>query len=336
MLNSAEGNTITQLPARECKMCLAATGRGRCPLCESEDTQIAATQNVAMLSRVFQGQFGFRPEFPKEVDTLYMFVCNRCALKHFEPSCLGDEELYKRLQKFSFYYSENRPEFAVARKYLRDCKKVLEIGAGAGAFGATLNHVDYVGLEFSREAAQRAKTRGLQVECETLEQHLARVGSGQYDAVCAFEVLEHVGNPRELLHQAFAALARGGIAFFSVPNDEAFTRLERNNVLNMPPHHQTRWRKAVFEYLANIFDVELVACEREKLADSDLDVYLNAMLSEAIDALLGRQRRELDPLHASLPVRAARKAVTVWLRRGLKEPAIRPDGQSMAAVLRKR
>jgi SAM-dependent methyltransferase len=233
------------------------------------------------------------------------------------------------------YYREQKPEFEFARQYLDGCRKILEIGAGAGAFGASLSRVDYVGLELSESAAERARARGLKVSRESLEHHVAHRGARQYDAVCAFQVLEHVPNPRQFLHHAFAALRPGGIAIFSVPDDGSFTPLVRNNVLNMPLHHQTRWRKAVFEYLAHLFDVELVACEREKLADAHLDAYLNAIMSEAIDAVLGRQRRELDLLHDFLPVRMMRKAVTVWLRRGLAEPALRPDGESMTAVLRK-
>jgi len=70
-----------------------------------------------------------------------------------------------------------------------DTHRVLEIGAGLGAFGSMLSRrFDYVGLEPDEHSQLVAdqRTRG-SVRRQAIEEH-----EGTYDLVCAFEVLEHL------------------------------------------------------------------------------------------------------------------------------------------------
>ena len=83
--------------------------------------------------------------------------------------------------------------------------RVLEIGGGQGGFAGQLEGVDYVGLEFNDEAVEIARARRVRILNEPLEQHVLNNRAG-YDVVCAFQVLEHIAQPRPMLQNALACL----------------------------------------------------------------------------------------------------------------------------------
>lgn len=99
--------------------------------------------------------------------------------------------------------------------------KVLEVGAGQGAMGVRLaQRFDYTGIEADPESARVASAR-LQAAGVP---HTFHTGSfdeleiaGPHDAVCAFEVLEHLDDDIGAL-QAWQGLLRpGGRIVLSVP-----------------------------------------------------------------------------------------------------------------------
>ena len=87
--------------------------------------------------------------------------------------------------------------WAIVRRVIPpDVESVLEIGAGLGAMGSMLaQRFDYLGLEPDetsyRIAARRTNGRVRNVTAEGF--------SGTADLVCAFEVIEHIGNDAEAL-----------------------------------------------------------------------------------------------------------------------------------------
>ena len=73
----------------------------------------------------------------------------------------------------------------------------------------------------SKSAAQAA---GLDMSCQTLDE--LREENVRFHAVTAFEVLEHVREPVELVKSAMALLHNGGWFFCTVPNRESPTVLK--------------------------------------------------------------------------------------------------------------
>lgn len=103
--------------------------------------------------------------------------------------------------------------------------KLLDIGCSTGLFLtlAEKNGFKGTGLELERAAFEHAKSRGLDVRRQTLEE--ASFEPGSHDAVTMFGVLEHVKNPKELLFQVHASLREGGMALAIVPNVESLAAM---------------------------------------------------------------------------------------------------------------
>lgn len=109
--------------------------------------------------------------------------------------------------------------FDSIRRDLRTAKPttVLEVGAGEGGLGSWLaSHFTYTGVEpdaCSRAAASARLTPGH----GRIVERLVDVGDQQFDAVCAFEVLEHIGEDQKALEQWREYLRPSGWLLLSVP-----------------------------------------------------------------------------------------------------------------------
>ncbi len=132
------------------------------------------------------------------------------------------------------YYG--RPRREMRCHVPREAQLILDIGCGAGAFGAGLkteralvgDSLTVWGVEVDPVAAERASEvldRILVGDGATVLQRLASDGSGPaagFDAVVMNDVLEHVLEPEELLVAAGALLRPGGQIVASVPNVRFF------------------------------------------------------------------------------------------------------------------
>src|ERR1700732_1197379 len=173
------------------------------------------------------------------------------GLYFFDPPLEGDRafyaEFYARLNaKKLFSHQSVRHEFMIAARRIEAGARVLDVGCGFASFRSCLPQAVYTGLDphFAEGSAAG------EVRNETLAQHL--VGhAGSYDAVCAFQVLEHVKAPAALFAQMVQALKPGGPIFVGVPHvPSAMTRIP-NFLLNAPPHHLTWWTRSALIELAN-------------------------------------------------------------------------------------
>ena len=77
--------------------------------------------------------------------------------------------------------------------------------------------------------ARRARERGLDVDCETLESWRRR---GSFDVVIEHDLLTHLADPLEHLRAIAARLADGGVASIEVPNLLAAVGISHEDVLS--------------------------------------------------------------------------------------------------------
>jgi SAM-dependent methyltransferase len=107
--------------------------------------------------------------------------------------------------------------YAVFRRLLpRNVESILEIGAGLGAVGARLaQEFRYVGLEPDSESYAIAQERIDGAVLLLTEE--AYSSEERFDAVCAFEVLEHIEEDVDALKRWRRHLRADGWLFLSVP-----------------------------------------------------------------------------------------------------------------------
>ncbi|MGI8557446.1 MAG: class I SAM-dependent methyltransferase [Solirubrobacteraceae bacterium] len=106
-----------------------------------------------------------------------------------------------------------RQEFLLAR--VKAGQRVLDVGCGEGMFTDALARAGChaVGTDIAEEPLRRARER-----FPALDFRVALPTSGEWDAVWAGEVIEHVQDCAGLLDELRSALAHGGRLLLSTPD----------------------------------------------------------------------------------------------------------------------
>lgn len=124
----------------------------------------------------------------------------------------------------SDYYNVERLEML---SYVPDeATSFLEIGCGAGAFGAELRRripgASVTGIEMHAASASIAKSRLNKVYEMSIESAMDYLGENQIDCVICNDVLEHLVDPWKVLEQLRAKLTDNGVVVASIPNVRYF------------------------------------------------------------------------------------------------------------------
>lgn len=159
------------------------------------------------------------------------------------------------------YFSQDRAE--LVRLLPRPLGRVLDIGCGEGATGRSLRDAgaaSIAGVELDPAAAAIAARSYHEVRVGSVEEQLEQL-TGPFDTVLAYDLLEHLVDPWELLRRLHAVTASGARLHVSVPNARHWTLLRdlavRGTFGYTPAEHRDvthlRWftRKDLVELLAS-------------------------------------------------------------------------------------
>jgi SAM-dependent methyltransferase len=164
---------------------------------------------------------------------------------------------------------------------LQECHTILEVGCGRGDFVDRLNRTynkNASGIEFNPEAVARAKKQAIPVSSINIHE-LAGQDPESFDAVCTFQVLEHITDIYEFLDSLIKLVKSGGKLIISVPNSDSFIQYDPQDILNKPPHHMSQWYFETFNYLTGLFPIKIKNIAFEPLREYHIDWYVNTMKS---------------------------------------------------------
>ncbi len=124
------------------------------------------------------------------------------------------------MKKHEAYYSQSRPE--MRSRIPPGVASVLDVGCGAGSFGAALrkDHPDWriCGVELFEDEAARAREHYTEVWAGDVHIILDQIQGREFDLIVFNDLLEHLVDPGRALVQCRTLLARGGHVLASIPN----------------------------------------------------------------------------------------------------------------------
>jgi SAM-dependent methyltransferase len=259
-------------------------------------------------------------------------TCLSCGLRFFSPLLTGDQAFYEKLQRFDWYYVDEKAEYNLAVSHLPESGDVLEIGAGKGAFAKHLTAQRYTGLEYSDQAIRFAKKEGIHLEAATVQQFARSERTATFAAVCAFQVLEHVADPHTFLESAVRLLRDGGRLIVAVPAHDSYVGYTTDSTLNLPPHHVTHWTDSTLQAIAPIFGLRLVALLGDELSPLHVASASRAQWSRYLRRLC---RIRANPLVSGSRIERIVEKVASLLGRRIRPPGLSKRGHTVVAVFEK-
>jgi 2-polyprenyl-3-methyl-5-hydroxy-6-metoxy-1,4-benzoquinol methylase len=308
-----------------------------CPISGSHNVVKLQTVSIDDLELLYQKALktSIQAEFG-QVKEISFYHCLDSDLKFFYPMVTGSEKFYESLQKFDWYYLDEKEEYEYASKWIKQHHSVLEIGSGKGAFSSKIVSKDYTGLEFSTQAIKYASEHKINLINESIESHVHN-HQNKYDVVCSFQVLEHISDIQSFVAASISCVKSGGYLIYSIPSADSFVSSWTNNVLNMPPHHMTWWSDKALTYLADHFNLEVIGLHHDKLSDLHKKPYSSLLLQEALKRQIGWESNKI--LDLSIGQKIINKVSAFGgklIEKGLSNSKLCPLGHSVTIVYQKK
>ena len=224
----------------------------------------------------------YKGDFPlfEVINQHRIFECPACGLQFAYPlKAMDYENVYKKESDDLLHYSninyirasqvseekeeikkwEKLPRFNVLLPILSVLPrgKLLDVGCGFGNFMliARKRGFEVFGMEASQEAVKIANEKfGLNVVRASKFEELPEDWKGPYKVITAFEVVEHLQDPKSFFQDVYNMLEDKGIFLMSCPMFYSFENLAKGYrkykwwLPDYPPNHLTRWKPWTLYY----------------------------------------------------------------------------------------
>lgn len=316
-----------------------SANKRECPVCGASSFE--PTDQIVDLRRVFERwqveagitlQDSVWREYKENMElSIRLYRCSICRAQMFVPPVSGSEGFYANITAKEYYVAEKWEFYQAVNDIKRfKRKKVLDIGCGSGYFlgllSARIKNIQCAGYEFNYLMADMAREKGHTVYTGRFpDAVLGNDGKGEFDAVCLFQVLEHLADPAGFLQDVCRVIVPGGLLILGVPDAEGPLRFFSDALTDIPPHHVTRWSEETFKRGLRRFDLEFVKAAYEPLPHYLWQGYLPPIMEERFPSLKRADafvRGHLTPMIISLM-----KSIGVKWLRGIR-------GHTLYVVLR--
>jgi 2-polyprenyl-3-methyl-5-hydroxy-6-metoxy-1,4-benzoquinol methylase len=252
-----------------------------CPICNSSITEKLDDYTTQTLLNLWDIDFSKKviDEHISQSKSTSLYCCRGCNFQYFFPIVYGTPLFYSELESKSKYYEDDKWDFHVALNLAKSSKgKILEIGSGPGNFLKLCNdiNINCFGSEYNELAFEKATKSGISM----IKPENLTTLKGSFDMVFSFHVLEHVSNPIEFLEFHSLMVKEGGKICISVPNLDGPISYINPCIMNMPPHHLTRWSLKSFQKAALNLGLRIVDVKYEPLLLSNHSYYSHFLLKK--------------------------------------------------------
>lgn len=244
-----------------------------CPICGSRDVELVHRVSSVMAARHYLNPSRNRNRYEalrRHITALWggdyccIRQCRDCGFGFSDPYIAGDEKFYSLAYDHKpGDYVAQKWEYKVAKDKVRNCieahgrdtARLLEIGAGDGAFLRQIvpEFIDPARVsctEYGDYGVAQIRKLGIRVEHGDIRE-MDTSNEKTFDVVCMFQVLEHMDRLSELFSKLRTLTSSKADLLIAVPNAKRNQFNERNGaLLDMPPNHIGRWTESSFKVLA--------------------------------------------------------------------------------------
>ena len=176
------------------------------------------------------------------------FVCNNCSLNLQEiPIHFSRYDYFKTQQDHYFSDStifnsrlmnkieaeENLIKLKMVSKYLNSSANIAEIGPGSGSFAKILEDLHF-NMTIIEESSELSNCLKKNIKGKVVNKNISEYKTDEkQDAVCAFQVIEHVIDLNQFFLDIKTLLKPKGLIFLTTPNADSF---EHNLPFRLSPN----------------------------------------------------------------------------------------------------
>lgn len=256
------------------------------PIWPGDDIELKEVIKGSHISEIYKTEFGIDVSDEIKVEDVLRFYNPKRKYQFYYPLLSGSSKFYQNLYE-KMGYTLSKPEFEWAASFINGDDTVLDVGCGAGDFSNSIECKNYIGIEMSEYAVTQARSKGIDVSCESMRSLINRGES--YDVVSAFQVIEHVTDPKTFLQEAASLVRPGGSLIISWPSVNSYLSIMENAPLNIPPHHLYNFSLQTILQMLDKEKIKVQHIEQQRIK-SGANFY-SVVIKEKLNSILRRKQR---------------------------------------------
>jgi len=251
-----------------------------CPLCKEKESEALYKLDVSEVLSNLQVTEPLRKiELTEEVSKIWNKTyctfnkCKVCGFNYSDPFKSASPKFYSLLYKETSYYPDWKWDFEVTKnsvvellkaREIKSTDRLLEIGAGKGAFLKEMVCLFKKENIYSTEYSEygRNEIEKLSVRCDSINLHEIDTSHAdkRFHIIFMFQVLEHLDNIDDVFVKINQLAQEGAHLFIMVPNPNYRELCDSvDYYLDIPPVHISRWKKEAMQKAASLYGWEVVA-----------------------------------------------------------------------------